>query len=379
MPEQPTAAPSAAPAGILLPSGRFFVRRITLVPDSDAAIQAELALESLSPFPPAQLFHGFALEAGGREALVFASHRRNYTAEETAAWASSAAVLPAFAPFLTGDDLPAAGLGWRQQDDSLEVFAWDGRHHLPLVLLTRTLTGADAGAQRAGLLDEARQRAGLPESSPLRELPATLASAPDRNGAVALTLAGATTSIVTLDRTQLDRMDVRDRTQLAEQRQSARRDRWLWRAFAAGVAGLAACLVVELALAGGHVWVNGLHRLVAARSEPVAQIKSTQELATRVAEMASQQLRPMEMLAAVNAQRPGSITFLRVATTGVRSLEIEAQTSNPGDLRDFETKLHTTAGIDQVELRDPRSRDGQTTFLLEVGFQPGFPVKGGGA
>jgi hypothetical protein len=365
---------------VLLSSGRFFVRRIPVAPDSPVAAQVELALETLSPFPPAQLFHGYVLEEGGREALIFASHRRNYTAEETAGWSNATAVLPGFAPWLSADNLPAAGLGWRQQADSIEVLAWDGRSRLPQVVLARMIpTGESAAALRPALLEEARQRAGLASGCPVRELPTTIGTTPGKNGEIVLTLSGQPVVSVRFDSAHLDLMDVRDKAQLSYQRRTARRDLWLWRACVAGGAGLAACLLLELALVGGNLWLRGIHTLINARAEPVAQIKSTQELATRVGEMSSAQLRPLEMLTLVNAQRPPAVTFVRMVTTGVRSLEIEAQTGNPGDLRDLESKLKALTDVDRVELRDPRSRDGQTSFVLEVSFKPGYLPKGGGA
>ena len=377
MPAAPTPAP-AAPEIILLPAERFFVRRVALAPEAPAEGQLELALETLSPFGPTQLYHGFLPDPSGRDALLYAAHRRNFTAEETASWVTARAVLPAFVSALGTGALPPAGLAWRRQGETLEVSAYDGQGRLPVVLLARPLTPeADLPALRSQLLDEARQRAGLPGSSPVRELPAHLSASPDKKGGVLFTFADHDQS--TLAAGQLDTLDVRDRAQLAAQRRTARRDLWLWRAFAAGCAGLAACLVLELALLGGRFFLQAQHTFVEARSGPVEQIKSTQELATRLGQMSSQQLRPFEMLAAVNAPRPASINFIRVSTTGRLSLEVEAQTANSGDLGVYEGKLKAEPGIAQVELRDPRSRDGLTSFLLVVTFRPDFLKKGAGS
>ena len=51
-----------APKVVLLPDGMFFTRSIVIGAAStlaDVTAQVELALETLSPFPPAQLYHGF--------------------------------------------------------------------------------------------------------------------------------------------------------------------------------------------------------------------------------------------------------------------------------------------------------------------------------
>ena len=56
-------------------------------------------------------------------------------------------------------------------------------------------------------------------------------------------------------------------------------------------------------------------------------------------------------------------------------MEIEAQTSNAGDLRDYEQALRRSPNFEKVEVRDPRTREGVTTFQLVVVFKPGFPVE----
>ena len=59
-------------------------------------------------------------------------------------------------------------------------------------------------------------------------------------------------------------------------------------------------------------------------------------------------------------------------------MDIEAQTANASDLRDFEAAVRKLAEIDKVEVRDPRTRDGLTTFVMEVTFKPGWLKPGGG-
>ena len=364
---------------VLLPAERFFVRRVALAPDSPATSQLDLALETLSPFAPGQLYHGYLLDATGREALLYAAHRRNFTPAETASWDQARAVLPAFATVIAAPGLPAAGLGWRRQDQTLEAYAWDGKVSLPAALLARPLPDdSTLSSAREALFKELRARTGLPDNAPVSELPATVEVSPDSQAGLSCQRAGELPAVL-LGADLLDTMDVRDKAQLAEQRRTARRDLWIWRAFAMGCAGLAACVVLELGMLGFRLLLGGQRAFVDARASSVEQIKSTQELATRLGEMSSQQLRPFEMLAAVNSPRPGSIQFLRVATTGGLSIEVEAQTNNPGDVGVYEGKLKLATGISQVELRDPRSRDGLTTFILDVTFRPDFLRKGGGS
>jgi hypothetical protein len=69
----------------LLPDALFFTRTIPIAADTPAAevaAQVELALESLAPFPVAQLYHGYYFPPGASAALVFAAYRRRFTAEQ---------------------------------------------------------------------------------------------------------------------------------------------------------------------------------------------------------------------------------------------------------------------------------------------------------
>ena len=115
------------------------------------------------------------------------------------------------------------------------------------------------------------------------------------------------------------------------------------------------------------------------RSPEIEKIESAQNLANRLETLAAQQLRPFEMLAAINVPRPQSVEFLRVSTRGPLQLEIDAQTANPNDLRTYESALKALSFIENVSFQDPRSRSGLTTFSIEVTFKPQWIQPGGGS
>ena len=77
MPPAPHPAPPSPdrPGGtVLLPATRFFVRRIALVAGQDAVAQVELALETIGPFTPGQLYYGYCPSRDATQALVFAAY-----------------------------------------------------------------------------------------------------------------------------------------------------------------------------------------------------------------------------------------------------------------------------------------------------------------
>ena len=65
-----------APRVALLADQRFFVRVVPVAgaaTAADVAMQVDLALETLSPFPPAQLYHGYYWVPGADRVLIEAA------------------------------------------------------------------------------------------------------------------------------------------------------------------------------------------------------------------------------------------------------------------------------------------------------------------
>jgi hypothetical protein len=365
--------PAKDGAIVLLPGEKFFVRRVPLDPTGDAASQAGLALEGLSPFPAGQLFHGFRTDTARTCALVFAAYRRNFTPEETATWNGAAAVLPEFAVWLAVGSVPAAGLWVREHAGRVEVVAWDGRSELPAAILVRPA----AGMEREALIAETRQKAGLAAGAPVKIFSSAVEAAREKRELVVRLAGGAVEA--RFDTAALGQADVRDKVLLTERRRTLRRDTLLWRGFAAAVGGLAACVLLELGLLATHGWLRVQQGAVDAQKPMVARIDLAQSLARRLEQFSAQRVLPFEMLAAVYEKRPNSVQFTRISTNGLWRMDIEAQTDNAADLRDFEAGVRKLATIEHVELRDPRTREGLTTFLLEVTFKPGTLKPGGGA
>lgn len=369
--EAPAAAPRAALPVRLLPGERFFVRRIPLVPDSPVPAQVELALEAMSPFALEHLYHGHVVDAERRHALVYAAYRRNFSAEETAAWDEAETILPAFLLWAVARPRPGRSALLFATAAELMGVAWDEASTLPAVVLCRA---ADDPALEL-LRTELARRSGVPaEEIGERRGEVTVAPA-EKSG---LELAGGNVSGI-LDEASADTADVRDKQVLIAQRRAAARTRNTWRLFATVVTLLVVCLVGELGLAGGKYLLRRRRAVLDARAPEVARIESAQNLAARMEKMSSEQLRPFEMLAAINQPRPASVDFLRVSTNGPLKLVIEAQTANAADLRNYETALRQVDGVQDVELRDPRMREGRTSFTIEVAFKSGWLKDGGGA
>lgn len=369
-----TTPPNPHPV-VLVPGARFFVRRITLAPDAPAEPQIELALETLSPFPLEQLFYGSVIDRASRHALVFAAYRRNFSADEQAAWDHAQIVVPDFLLWAFSQRQIRPGAQLRHTEHGSELVAWDEASELPALVLARETQAAAETIDSTPLLLELQRRTNLAaEAVTLVEAPLQIVGL-DRDG---LTLNAGKPHTALIARAALTRADIRDKAELTMRRRDERRATLLWRLFAAAAAALVLCVLVELSLVGGRALLGTQRRANTARAETVRGIEAAQLLATKLEKLTSQQLRPFEMLAVINAPRPRSITFQRVGTSGPLTLQIEAQTAEANDLRVYEDALRKLGAIANVSLRDPRMRSGQTTFQLEVTFKPGWHSQGGG-
>lgn len=349
-----------APGLILLPSDRFFVRAVPLAAGADVAAQVELAVESLAPFPLGQLYYGFLPAAAGGQALVFAAYRKRFSVAETAEWGPASAVVPAFLIQL-GEPPPTPVIRLCAEPRTITALAWDGANSLPVAVLAREADPPSDPALRAALVAEIRTRTGLATAT-VEEVtgPATAGWVKEK-GAM-----------------QLERADVRDKGFLAARRTQQKRDRMLWRGFLAGLGGLAAMLALEGGGLGGGIWLQSLQATAQQQAPAVQAIETAQTLGARIEELTRSRLLPFEMLALINQNRPASVQFVRTSTTGLYSMEIEAQTANAADAGQYESVLRAAPGLAGVETRDLRSRDGLTTFIITVTFKPESLQRGAG-
>ncbi|MFZ9682671.1 MAG: hypothetical protein ACO3DQ_05630 [Cephaloticoccus sp.] len=370
------ATPPDHPAVILVPGARFFVRRIPLAPDAPADKQVELAVEGLSPFPLEQLFYGWVASADKRHALVYAAYRRNFSADEIAAWNAPRLVIPEFA-FWAFARRPASHAAILQESgDTLTALAWDRESTLPALVLCREPAPEAAQPDAAALVLEFFRRSGFAAADlhPLHR--PVVSDGLDRDG---LHLQAGQDHTALLPASAFAAADLRDKALLVAKRRDGRRFTLAWRLFAGTAAALALCLLLEPALIGGRSVLTAKRGQLAARTDAVREIEGARLLATKLEKMTAQQLRPFEMLAVINAPRPRSIEFQRVGTGGPLTLQIEAETANAGDLRVYEEALRQLTPVERVQLRDPRMRAGRTTFQLEVTFKAGWSGQGGGA
>jgi hypothetical protein len=350
----------------------FFTRSIPIGAAStqaDATAQVELALETLSPFPPTQLYHGFYWPPGADRAFVFAAYRRRFTNEQLGAWEGAELVLPSFAALMAGDVRGDATLIYPSAEGLTAIY-WDQSPVPAKIVFTPMLPTAsedDWTRARSQLIGVAPNNRDIVLNGP----PMLSESANDRD---LVFRADAFTSRIPTS--HAGALDVRDKDALAALRSSRRRDILLWRGFL----GLAAVLlflgVAEFGLIGAGVWQKSQVAKMNAQQPLVERIKVAQSVTTRINDLSTKRLLPFEMITAVTEALPrtptgdATVQFLRVSTEGLRGLNVAAQSASPAAPSAYKAALSALPSVEKADVLTQPSRDNLTMFTVSVTFRP---------
>jgi hypothetical protein len=357
------------PRVALLSDAVFFTRVIPVAPNataSEVAAQVELALEAISPFPIAQLYHGHFWKPGLDRAFVFASYRRRFTSEQTAAWPQAELVLPAFAALFGAQVAPATTI-ILEGERGFTAVHWENPT-MPSRVLFRAVAEEATPEERAAAREElVRSVGGSKAVIDLAEPPLAEASANDDE-----IVFRAGTLVSRLPVTLSAALDVRDKDELAALRRTQTRDLWFWRTAMGAAAVMAFLAVGELFLLGGKtLWQNPRLAKIKTQAPLVEKIDNAQKLAARIEELTTQRLLPFEMMEIVR-KKPDGIQWARVTTKGRYTLIIDAKSNNSSDNGAYAASLRALPECESVEATSPQlMANGTSTFTLTIKFRPG--------
>ena len=356
------------PRAILLSDALFFVRVIPITEGATAAdvgSQVELALEALAPFPLAQMFYAHHWLPGTRTAVVYAAYKKRFTPQETDTWADAEMVLPRFAALLTAR-VERGTAALLTSEDGLTLIHWGGEKGEPSAVLTRTWSEETSTAEKLKFRDELlRSTGGTRSVVEIDKIP----EVERERGRIDFVFRTGRLE-APLTREQLDSLDVRDKADLAARRRARMRDVFLWQAFLACAAGVAIAALLEVGMLAGGLWQRSRQAVVEAQAPAVAEIMRAQSLATRIEELSTKRLRPLEMISIVAQRKPPSVLFARATTTGLYSLEVEAYTNTPTDVSSYQAALRQVESIAKVDIQSQAIREGTSVFRLLVTFKP---------
>jgi hypothetical protein len=359
------------PKVALLPDGLFFVRAVEMpagVAPAEVGEQVELALETLAPFPLAQLYYGYFWVPGSARALVFAAYRRRFTAEQVSAWDGVELVLPAFAALLGGPVAPATTV-LLAAAEGLTALHWDSGP-VPAQVLFSPLLPEATGEERVRARDELLRRLPSREILDLVAPPVAESSSSDRE-----LVFRCGEFVSRLPREAASALDLRDKEELVLLRRGRARALWLWRALLGCFIAAGAMALGEVLLLAGGLWQTTRLAQLHAQAPGVDQIITAQSLGNRINELSTKRLLPLEMLTTIvgshNEIKPPSVVLTRMYTNGELGLTIEAQTSNPGDINVYQNALAALPALGSVVVKNPRQQNNVTSFILIVTFKPG--------
>jgi len=363
------------PKVVLLPDALFFSRVVPLAAAAtaaEAAAQIELALEAISPFPLAQLYSGWFWTPGADRAFVFASYRRRFTSEQTAAWRDADLVLPAFAALLGAAVQPATTIVLAAPE-GLTAVHWE-KGPVPAKVMSHAVLPETADDERARARDELIRAAG--GSRTVVDLAAPPAADPALTDREIVFRSGEFVS--RLPAAVAAALDVRDKGELAQLRAARRRDVILWRVALGCAAAFVLFAVGEFALIGGKAWQQVRVTKLTGQQPRVEKIMEAQALANRIDELTTKRLLPMEMLGLLVGEhlerKPGEIVFKRVYTlpaAGLYTLVVEAYTNNPPQISVYRSTLENSHLFESVETSNTQTSGDTATFTLTVTFKPG--------
>ncbi len=358
------------PKIVLLPDAQFFTRVVPVegaTTAADVAMQVELALEALAPFPLAQMYHGHFWKPGAKHALVFAAYRKRFTGEQTEDWADAEVVMPVFAAVLPAA-VGRATTVLLNSENALTAVHWGDASDVPSAVMSRPLDPDAGDAERAAVRDELLRAVG--ESVTVKEIEAAPGlDLESDEGALAFRSGELETAFT---REELDALDVRDKDDLTARRRARSRDLLLWRIFLGSAAAIVFALLLEVGVVGGKFWQKGRTAIVDARAPEVARIEKQNALASSVEELSTKRLLPFEMIDLVKSQRPDSVVFtgIRASTESIYTLDIRGQASMPNDVVTFQTMLRGLEQCENVIVEDNDTRSGVSTFRIIVRFKP---------
>ena len=136
---------------------------------------------------------------------------------------------------------------------------------------------------------------------------------------------------------------------------------------------LALLAVGEIALGLGRgLWQKSRLAQLNAQKPTVEKIMNAQALATRIEDLSTKRLLPMEMISLVAAKIPGNIRFTRVVTDAkdLDRVVITARTDNSGEIPLFKSALEALPEVAHVDVSGQGGSQ-TTTFTITTTFKPG--------
>jgi|TARA_B110000495_G_C23009939_1_gene597201 hypothetical protein len=362
---------------IAAPSQLFFCRRIEIpedVTEDEREGFVQLQLESMSPFPLEHLQFGYVVDESGRFAFLYSGYRRSFESGSIAEWEKQETVIPEFSiGAIAGKNDDGRPL-LLVSENSVAYFEYDGQSELPCYFeaFPRERDENDQVMDLNASVDTAKARLGdriKGKTIRVWNTNAVIYIGKQRLRLQAEENGSQITVIVS--RETLWTMDLRDPNRIEHAKLEERRNRLIWKV-ALGMAAVFMLLILgEFAWIGSQAYVNLRKGWNEERTPAVALIESHQSTVFELEEFQDSDLKPFDMLIAVQPFMSDAVTFTKVETNGSSGLKAFGEATSQGQANSFKARLERSEKIDSVELRDPKGNAGGITFTALINFKTG--------
>jgi len=366
----------------LAPGHVFFSAAFDVPHEVDSAALAdfaELSLESVSPFPIDQLAWGFLHHPRSRRVLCYGTPLSRLASLGFDDLDTCFQAFPGFiAVFGSVPERPVTVLV--HHGASLSALLFDAGDPVPRKVISIAAGADDLVTDQAILAERETLLKRLPADAPPPEDAVHVAEGCTIDGSGRITFrlrhlqpktadgdAPETLNTLPRDPGFIWGADLRDRAFAATQRRNRAFSAKLWRTTQAAGIFLALLILFQLANWGTSAWIGLLEARIR-RQAPVANaIQNQMDLADRLAQSANEDIRPIDMLTAVNDTRPAAVYFTRASSNRFDALRVEGRASNVQAVNDYVRSLEAKDYVGAVE-NNPQTRGGETEFEMLVRF-----------
>ena len=362
---------------IAAPSQLFFCRRIEIpedVTEDEREGFVQLQLESLSPFPLEHLQFGYVIDESARFAFLYSGYRRSFESGSIAEWEKQETVIPEFSigviagknddgrPLLLVSKSSGAYFEYDSQSDLpcyFEAFPRERDEDGQMMDFSATVDTA-----KASLTDRIQGK-----TIRVWNTNSTIYIGKQRLRLQAEENGSEITAIVS--RGTLWTMDLRDPDRVEHAKLEERRNGLIWKV-ALGMAAVFMLLVFgEFVWMGSQAYTNLRYGWNEEQAPAVALIESHQSTVFELEEFQDSDLKPFDMLIAIQPFMSDAVTFKWVETNGPNSLKASAVATSNGQANNFKARLERFDKIESVEIPKLDGNSKGSTFEVILNFKPG--------
>lgn len=337
---------------------------------------AEVTMETLAPMPLEQLCWGYLGSERATHLLLFAAARERLERENLLPEESFFHVLPSFFAAAPAD----ASAHW--------VFLWEagfltGLHYdaestVPSRIELEQLvedTPPGAFAARDRLLKRLGSAGRIEAAPSILAHPAALRGPRERLTFFFAQYAAPDAEPVRIEArppanpTATWTADLRDNLFRTAEQQRRRTLRLLNRTLQVAAGFALVLFALQIVWAAGTIWVKTKNSTIARQQPVVDQVEQNQQLVTKIDEFSSHQLRPFEMMAALNDLRPRGVVYKSAKMANGNEIIAQCTAPDPSTMADFIDAINKSQLADIVGNSQPVLNPRGVTFNLDVKFR----------